>query len=54
MEKKEDLDIVLAMTIRAALIMMVRAIEKRYGIKRYDFDEKIVPIGENDSITGVK
>jgi hypothetical protein len=35
-------------TVRAALIMFVRAIEKRYGMG----DAKQITIGENDSVAG--
>lgn len=38
------------LTIRAALIMFVRAIEKRYNMKRHEFsDDTPMPIGYNAS-----
>lgn len=41
-------------TVRAALIMFIKAIEKRYEIERYNFSEtRQVPIAETDSVTGL-
>lgn len=45
-------DYLLAETIRAALIMIIRAIEKRFNMKAF-IDTEIVSIGANDSITGL-
>lgn len=40
-------------TVRAALIMFIKAIEKRYDIERYNFSEtRQVPIAETDSVAG--
>lgn len=40
-------------TVRAALIMFIKAIEKRYEIERYNFSEtRQVPIAETDSVAG--
>lgn len=39
------------MTIRAALIMFVRAIESRYNLKRHEFsNDKALPVGYNASV----
>lgn len=41
-------------SVRSALIMFIKAIEKRYNITQYDFkDVRQVPIGETDSVTGM-
>ena len=45
-----DLDKEFWLTVRAALIMFVRAIEKRYGLNRHEFtDETPVTVGYNVS-----
>lgn len=44
-----DPDIIFWLTVRAALIMFVKAIEKRYKIG----DGKIVPVGASDSLTAL-
>lgn len=48
-----DPDIIFAMTVRSALIMLVRAIEKRYHIKAHEFSAKPQEIGENDTIAAL-
>lgn len=46
----KDPDIILAVTVRSALIQLVRAIEKRYGLKSYEFNDKVVEVGVSDSL----
>ena len=46
----KDPDILFWLTVRAALIMFVKAIEKRYKIG----DGKIVQIGATDSIATIE
>jgi hypothetical protein len=44
-----ELDREFWMTIRAALIMFIRAIEKRYELKRHEFAN---PVGYNAEVKG--
>jgi hypothetical protein len=46
-----ELDKEFWLTFRAALIMLVRAIEKRYNLKRHEFSNDVqMPIGYNASV----
>jgi hypothetical protein len=47
----KDPDVIFALTVRSALIQLVRAIEKRYGLKSYDFNPQVVEVGTSDSIS---
>lgn len=49
----KDPDTIFAITIRSALIQLVRAIEKRYGLKSYEFS-KVVEVSVSDSITSTQ
>ncbi len=49
----KDPDYLFALTIRAALIQIVRAIEKRYNIKTHVFDVQTIQIGPNDTVSGL-
>ena len=53
MNTTQSPDYILALTIRAALIQIVRAIEKRFNIKAHVFDVTIVTITENDTLTSL-
>lgn len=49
----KDPDIIFAVTVRSALIQLVRAIEKRYGLKSYEFNDKQIEISVTDSVTAL-